>query len=185
VGRYLGVMPILFIILIAGCKSPTEVDSAELAEYDVSQIRDETVQDDFLFRLVSEKEEYKQGEEVKVYGEIEYIGNQDEVTINHSSSAVLFTVEEKIRGYTIPDLVQDIGVKTKLNKSKLYRKRYEKNVGFYSEHDPEDYVSFLEDFWERDDFPAGYYVVNGVADFAHGSERFEIEAEIDFKVVDE
>lgn len=175
----------ILLTLIVGCNSSNEIDSDELAKYDVSQTNDETIKNDFLFRLVSEKEEYNQGEEVKVYGEIEYIGDQEEVTINHSSSAVLFKIEEKVRGYVIPEYIQEIGVETTLDKNKAYRTKYEKTGGHYTDLDSEDYVNFLQDFWDRDDFPAGYYVVKGVADFSFESERYEIEAEIDFKVLNE
>ncbi|HLQ98570.1 MAG TPA: hypothetical protein VK135_07775 [Candidatus Dormibacteraeota bacterium] len=182
-GRHLTIITIALFIFIAGCQSSDNVGNDELAEYEVLQTSDETTHGDFVFRLKSEKEEYNQGEEVKLYGVIEYIGDQGEVTINHSSSAVLFTFEEKVRGYTIPDFVQEIGMESTLNKSTPYRTKYQKSGGHYSDQGSEDYVSFLQDFWDREDFPPGYYVVNGVADLAQGSERVKIEAEIDFKVL--
>lgn len=173
------------MILIAGCNASDDIDANELAEYDVLQTSDEITKGDFLFRLVSEKEVYKQGDEVQIYGEIEYIGDQDDVTIVHSSSAVIFSVEEKIRGYTIPDFVREIGVWTSLSKNKPYHKRYDKSSGYISEQESEDYVIFAEDFLEGDDFPVGYYAMKGIADFAYESERYDIEAEIDFKVIDD
>ena len=44
---------------------------------------------DFVYRLVSEKEEYGQGDQVQVYGELEYIGEEDEITIGHAASAFI------------------------------------------------------------------------------------------------
>ncbi|MCJ7842905.1 hypothetical protein MUB24_18885 [Lederbergia sp. NSJ-179] len=149
--------------------------------------RDETTQDDFVFRLVSEKEEYREGEKVKLYGEIEYIGEKEEVTIVHSSSAILISLEEKIRGYHIDGIVQDIGVTTTLKKGEPYRENYVKSRGSGPEEDP-SYKIFMEDFLKRDDFPAGYYVAKGYTDFFAKSgevgEHVNIEANVDFKVLE-
>ncbi|WP_280770550.1 hypothetical protein [Salipaludibacillus daqingensis] len=179
------------LFFLVGCHSSDSISSSELDEYVVSQTTDETIQDDFIFRLVSEKKEYNEGEEVALYGEIEYIGEKDEVTIYHSSSAVLFPMEEKIRGYDIGFAVDDIGLSTTLKQGEPYQEKYVKSGSYSPDQDPEDYVSFIRDFLNRDDFPSGYYVVGAYADFSvdaeenEGSrERFKIEAAVDFKVIE-
>jgi len=116
----------MFIIFLAGCHSSHSIDSSDLDQYDVSQIRDETIQDEFIFRLVSEKEEYKKGEEVKLFGELEYIGEKDKVTIHHAASAIRFPMEEKMRGYNLWDAVNEIGLSTILTKGEPYREKYVK-----------------------------------------------------------
>ncbi|WP_170840619.1 hypothetical protein [Oceanobacillus limi] len=45
------------------------------------------------------------------------------------------------------------------------------------------YDQFFQDFMDRDAFPAGYYVVNGTAQFSVDGEHYNIEAKIDFKVL--
>lgn len=180
---------ITIIFFLVGCNSSASIDRSELDEYDVSQTSDETIQDDFIFRLVSEKEEYKEGEEVNLYGEIEYIGEKNEITIHHSSSAILFPMEEKLRGYDIGYGADDIGLSTTLKQGEPYQEEFVKIGGYSPDQDPKDYVSFMKDFLNRDDFPTGYYVVSGITDFsldtgedAENRERFKIEAEVDFKV---
>jgi len=178
------VVVLMVVLFISGCNSTDGFDSAKLDEFEVTQPRNETTGDDFIFRLISEKEVYEIGEEVELYGEIEYIGDKDEITINHASSAIHFSMIERVREYNIYSGVQDIGVSTTLEQGESYQKKYTKDAGFYSDRESEDYVAFIEDFWNRDDFPPGYYEVNGVTDFTIDTERIELEASIDFKVVE-
>lgn len=182
---------LIILLAIASCSSSDQIDSSDLEEYEVTNTEDETDRDDFIFRLVSEKEQYKENEDVKLYGEIEYTGDKDEITIHHSSSAVLFSMEEKARGYEIGYSVEDIGLSTTLKQGEPSREEYEKSAGYNPNDDQNDYVEFIEDFLNRDGFPSGYYVVNGQTDFSVASEKgteneknINIEAEIDFKVGD-
>lgn len=180
----------ILVLVISGCYSTNSIKSSDLKAYEVKNIIDETRQGDFVFRLVSEKEQYKKGEDVRMYGEIEYTGEKDEITIHHSSSAILFQLTEEIRAYDIDYGVKDIGVSTTLKQGEPYREEYEK-MAIYSADDPNDYVRFIEDFLERDGFPLGYYVVNGQTDFSVASdqgvedeERVNMDAAIDFKVAE-
>lgn len=155
-----------------------------MEDYEVKKTTDENVQGDFVFRLVSEKKEYGKGEDVKLYGEITYIGDKDEVTILHSSSAILFNLEEKTRGFNIDFAVEDLEVATILKQGEPYREEYVKSGG-YSENNSSDYVRFIKGFWKNDGFPSGYYVVNGETDFSlEDRERVNIKATVDLKVVD-
>lgn len=181
----------IIILFIVGCNFFYQNSISDLTKYEVLKTTDEIVQDDFIFRLVSEKGQYKEGERVKIYGEIEYAGDNDEVTIHHSSSAILFPIIEETRGYKIEYEVKDIGLSTVLKQGEPYRAEYEKSGGYSPDQDSKVYVKFVEDFLNRDDFPPGYYVMNGYTDFFVESEkklgnqeRFNIEATIDFKVVD-
>lgn len=148
----------------------------------------EVSEGDYTFRLVSEKEQYTNTEEVNLYGEIIYTGDKDEVEINHSSSAILFNLFEEVRQYEIGDGVNDIGITTTLKRNEPYREHYGKSAGYDADSD-KAYVKFVEDFIERDGFPTGYYMVNGFTDFSvfedskdESATRYNIEATIDFKV---
>lgn len=163
----------------------------EMGQDAVAQTTDETRQNEFIFRLVSEKAKYQVGEEVKLYGELEYIGDQAEVAISHSSSAITFPMEERTRGYPIGAMVNDIGLTTVLKKGEPYREEYGKSGGYSNDQDPEDYVSFIKDFLNREGFPPGVYAVNGAANFGLGTledlgeqQRVRIEANIEFEVVE-
>lgn len=176
----------ILVLFISGCSSSNQISNRDLKEYEVKKTIDENVQGDFVFRLVSEKKEYEyeDGDDVKLYGEITYTGEKDEVTIHHSSSAILFSLEEKVRGFDIGFGVNDIGLSTVLKQGEPYREEYEKS-GVYVEDDPSDYVRFMESFLDKDGFPPGYYVVDGETDFSlEDQERVNIKATVDFKVVE-
>ncbi len=121
---------------------------------------------------------------MNVYGEVYYQGNKEEVVINHSSSAIFFNVEEKVRDITIRGIVNDIGKTTTLKEGERYREMYTKQAGFLADKGSNEEERFMELFLEGDGFPPGYYVVQGITDFTMGSQRLNIEAEIDFKVVE-
>ncbi|MGG0668054.1 hypothetical protein [Sporosarcina koreensis] len=121
---------------------------------------------------------------MKLFGEITYTGDKDEVTIIHSSSAILFSLEEKVRGFDIGYSVEDLEVVTVLKKGEPYREEYVKSGG-YDAGNPSDYVRFIKSFLNNEGFPSGYYIVNGETDFfLKDKERVNIKATINFKVVE-
>lgn len=184
------VLIILLSIFSVGCHSSSS-EGTEIKKHDVNQTTAEAKQDDFIFRLISEKKQYSVGEEVRLYGEIEYVGDKEEVTIRHASSAILFPMEETVRGYKISFAVNDIGLSTTIKKGVPYREAYKKSGGYSSDQDPEEFVIFMKDFQNRDDFPPGYYVVYGMTDFSvetleseEEQKRYNIDANIGFMVLD-
>ncbi|SDB83329.1 hypothetical protein SAMN05421734_101299 [Pelagirhabdus alkalitolerans] len=177
---------IVLMVFFVGCQSGESIDQADIDAYDVNQIEDYVSEDDFIFRLVTEQEAYDESEEVNLFGEIEYVGEEEEVTILHASSAVFFLIEEKVRGYEIGSTVEDIGLSTTLEQGEVHREPYEKSGG-YSQGEDQDYIDFVEDFMEREGFPRGFYEINARTDFTveqenGASERIEMEATVDFKV---
>ncbi|RKD25737.1 hypothetical protein BEP19_01995 [Ammoniphilus oxalaticus] len=187
------ILTAIFLLCITACGAPNQMDRGDhLQDSDVTNTTDETVEGDFVFRLVSEKGAYEVGEEINLYGELEYIGDKEEITIHHSSSAILFPMREQTRGYEIDYPVNDIGLTTTLKKGSVtpYREKYAKSGGFSADQDPMDYVMFMEDFLNTDDFPPGNYIVHGVTQFSSDSgedrdqQRFAIKATVNFKVID-
>ena len=72
---------------------------------------------DFVYRLVSEKEKYERGDQVQVYGELEYIGEKDEITIGHAASAFYFPMKELTRDYNISYAMNEPYITTKLKRA--------------------------------------------------------------------
>jgi len=177
-------------VFIGGCgtsgKSNEDL-SKELDKYDIAQSNAEVQDGDFIYRLVSKQEEYSDGQSVTLYGELEYVGEQSEVVIEHAASPFYFPMEEKIHGFDIPYPMPEPLVTTTLKKGEPLRVSYT-GSGAYSENDEKAYVDFMKDFIENG-FPTGFYIVNGFADFwvqknDHNNEpdRYHIEAQVDFKV---
>lgn len=156
-----------------------------LNDFEVTSPTSEVNEGDFVYRLVSEQPEYAAGEEVRMYAELIYQGDQEEITIAHSASPFYFPMTEKTRSYDIHYAMNEPLLHTTLKAEVPLREDY-RGSGGYSSTDPEEYKSFINDI-TNNHFPHGYYVVHGSAQFFVENETgdptdYHIEAEIDFKV---
>lgn len=172
---------------VSSSNKVTENISSKLNEYKVDKIEDERIEGDFIYRLVTEKREYIKGESIKLYAELEYIGEGQEITIYHASSPFHFPMVEKVRNITIGYAMTQPLAKTTLIKGKPIRKEYSGSGG-YSGEDKEEYIEFMKSVMDNK-FPTGYFVVDGFADFYITNEQndkqdFMIKSRIDFKVVE-
>lgn len=153
-------------------------------QYVVHHHKANTIEEDFRFDLISEKEQYHEAEKVHLYGEITYIGDQESVDIVHASSPVTFMITEAERQLDIEYTVQDIGETTTLKRNEPLRIPFEKSNTFIEE-DP----NFFDQFMDVDYFPIGYYEVEGMTHFslfepsqAEDATLYRLNATIDFKV---
>lgn len=173
---------ILAVLGVYGCQKTEQVkDINQSPKSDELYKKPEVIKGDFIYRLVTEKEHYDEGENVKIYAELEYIGEEDKVEITHGSSPFLFPMTETTRDYEIAYAVNLPGESTTLKKGEPMRQEY-RGGGSYAEHDKEEYKVFM-----KQDFPSGHYIVNGYADFhladkAKDEEKYIIEAQIEFYV---
>lgn len=138
-----------------------------------------------MYRLVSEKPVYAEGERVNLYAELEYTGTESSVTIFHSASPFYFPMEETSRNYGIAYMINQPLVPTELAPGKPLREAYVGSGG-YGSQDPKPYIEFIQRIGKLD-FPTGTYVVNGFADFyvqPKGGEKtdYKLDATITFKV---
>ncbi len=162
----------------------SSVAANDLDVYNVQQTTVEVTEGDFIYRLVSKKDHYKD-EEVQLYAELEYVGEKDEIAIYHAASPFYFPMKEEMRGFNINYPMNEPLVETILQQGEPYREEYQRS-GWYSDQDEEEYQYFMKDFLENG-FPNGYYIVNGFADFYVGPENeekdmYRMEGQIDFKV---
>lgn len=183
---------ILLSLLLVSCTSGQNFDNSasELDKYAILKTTDEVTESDFVYRLVSEKDEYQENEAVKIYAELEYIGEKEEITIFHAASPFYFPIKEKVRNYDIGYGMEEPLVRTTLKHGEPIREEYVKSGG-YSDQDEDDYVAFMKKFFNMNGFPIGYYVVDGYSDFyvendedSEEKDDFRIEGQIDFKVLE-
>ncbi|MCL7748685.1 hypothetical protein [Halalkalibacter alkaliphilus] len=178
---------LLLVTIISACSVHNAARRGELAEYEVTNTHAELEEGDFIYRLVTERGEYNQGDRVTLYAELEYIGEKDEVTIYHAASPFHFPIVEKVRNYKVDYFMNEPLVSTVLKKGEPYQEEY-KGSGGYSSEDDKQYVAFVQKIAENQ-FPSGYYVVSGFADFFLADEEgqkkkgFQMNAQIDFKVL--
>lgn len=195
-------MGVILILMVTGCAqqgtqqgSPT--DAPAPADKAVRGSHAEVTDGDFVYRLVSEKEQYDYGDPVKVYGELEYVGEQDEITIGHAASPFYFPMKELTRDYDIGYAMNEPYFTTTLKKGEPLREYYSGGGG-YGSQDKKEYKDFIRSL--QDVFPDGRYVVYGSADFmidtsskgadlenldGEGPQKYKIQAEIQFTVNEE
>lgn len=149
-------------------------------------IKSEIIEGDFIYRLITEKDHYDKGENVKIYAELEYIGKEDEVEILHGGSPFLFPMNETTRKYEVDYAVTLQGLRTVLKKGEQLRQE-SSGGGGYSEQDNEAYKEFMKKVMDQN-YPSGHYVVNGYTNFTLADEdekNYTIEAQVEFYVENE
>lgn len=182
---------LLLVPLIASCGTggDTPADTTvSVDDYSVSNTDAAAEDGDFIYRLVSEREEYASGGPVEIYAELEYVGEEDSIDIYHAGSAFFFPMEEKTRGYQLDYPMEEPLLTKTLTKGEPLREQYSGSGG-YSDQEEAAYIEFMQQVMNNE-FPQGYYIVDGYADFytetPDGAQTdYEIHAEIDFKVIDE
>lgn len=146
---------------------------------------------DFIYRLVSEKSVYAEGEKVEVYAELEYIGDKSGIKIAHAASAFYFPMVEITRGYSL-----DFGMDQPLRYSYLKKGEPLREPlgvgGGYSSEDTQDYIDFIksagEAYKKEGTLPWGHYQLSGSAHFEpiyeedQENESLRLEAKIEFTV---
>ena len=176
----------IFTLLTACGKSEIPV-SHNGGEQETSIVQ-EVTDDDFIYRLVTEKAEYENGADVTLYAELEYVGEKDSIKIYHAASPFHFHIKELTRHYSLDYAMNQPLLETVLTKGEPLREDYQSS-GSYSEFDDKEYVQFLEEFWKTGHLPDGEYEVAGKADFfvyeedkEEEKKDYQIKAEVSFKV---
>lgn len=181
------IMLIFFIVLIlTGCSESGSNKNSVESKQDVLVTRKEIIEGDFIYRLVSEKGEYVEKEPVKLYAELEYIGDKEKIEISHATSPFYFPMIEKTRNYQVDYIMTEPLIHTTLIKGEPIRKEYSPGGG-YGSQDAKEYIEFMKHIMNSE-FPIGHYVVNGSAHFnvadveTGGEKKYSIDTKIEFKV---
>jgi hypothetical protein len=180
----------VFMSVLVGCnkKEEPQLEKAQIENTQaVLETGKEITQGDFIYRLVTEKVEYIENGPVKIYAELEYIGDKEEIEIFHAASPFYFPMVEKTRDFQIDYSMNQPLVSTTLIKGVPLIEHYAANGGYNSE-DAEEYISFMKRIM-KSEFPVGDYVVNGAADFfvitnedTREKREYNIIDQIEFKV---
>lgn len=129
--------------LLAGCSGDSKLDEQNVVKEPSIVSKAEVSEGDFVYRLLSEKSEYSEGEKVEVYAELEYVGDEPEIKIAHAASPFSFPMKEKTRNFEIGYMMNLPQFVTVLKKGMLLRERYEGGGG-YGSQDPKEYVDFIK-----------------------------------------
>jgi hypothetical protein len=179
------------LIIVGGCmgRGNQAAITKNVDDFKVVHKDAEVKQGNFIYRLFSEKAEYKGKEPVKLYATLEYVGDQKEITLFHGFTPLGFQLLEKTRNYKIDQAMPAILKSAVYKRGVPVRTDYTKGGG-YAETDTKAYTNFIKDFWSNG-LPTGDYVVDGSAQFYTESpvggepqkNQITINAQIDFKVV--
>ncbi|WP_053178221.1 DUF4362 domain-containing protein [Peribacillus loiseleuriae] len=147
----------------------------------------EVTEGEFVYRLVTEKAEYGEDEPMKIYAELEYIGDKEEIEISHAASPFHFPMVETTRNYEIGYGMDQPSLSTVILKGEPLRTEY-RGSGGYGSQDKKEYIEFMKRIMNQE-FPEGHYVVNGIADFGvianEGTEQkkeYKIKGQVEFRV---
>jgi hypothetical protein len=179
---------IIAVLLLSSCSSTQDVgnnSSTRVKKNEVLNTSVEVSEGDFIYRIETEKGEYLKNEKVKIYAELEYIGDKDEVNIYHAASPFSFPMVEKTRDFQIDYFMNEPLISTTLINGNPLREEY-KTSGGYSSEDEKKYIDFMKNFINKG-FPSGYYVVNGSVNFhvenaGNNKQDYNIKGQIEFKV---
>lgn len=169
-------------MMLTACGTSTDPSAGTLNEYKVKETESEIQDGDFVYRLVTEKPEYDDGSKVKIYAELEYVGDQDQVEITHAASPFFFPMIERTREFEIGYGMNEPLLSTVLKKGEPLREEYNGSGGF-SDQDSSEYKEFIQKIMDGD-FPKGFYAVNGYANFNYNEQKYNIGTEIQFKVIE-
>lgn len=145
---------LLFFIIfltLAGCNT---IEDKSLQEQEIQGMKKEVMKKEFISRLVTEKDDYREGSSPKVYAELEYVGDKEKIQIFHSASPFSFLVTEVTRNFKIDYPMTEEGRTTTLYKGEPFRKEYKGGAGSYSFDDDEEYLLFFEQI-SKGKFPIG------------------------------
>ncbi|MFD2638816.1 hypothetical protein [Piscibacillus salipiscarius] len=167
-------------VMLTACGASTDPSDGKLNEREVIGTESEVQEDDFIYRLVTEKAAYEDGSEVKIYAELEYVGDQAQVKITHAASPFFFPMKELTREYEIGYGMNEPLLSTVLKKGEPLREEYNGSGGF-SGQDSSAFKEFIQEVMDGD-FPKGFYEVYGYADFNYNEQKYNIETQVQFKV---
>lgn len=184
---------LLLFLLLVGCAGQSGGEpshqAAPAAQEPTRDSNAEKTEGDFVYRLVSEKAQYASGEQIELYAELEYTGEQDEITISHAASPFWFPMKELTRDYQISYGMNEPLLHTTIKRGEPLREYYKGAYG-YSSEDAKEYKQFIQSL--ENGFPEGRYVVYGTADFfvsastgldsSEEPEVYKLKAEIEFNV---
>lgn len=177
------------VFLLAGCSEDAKPGEQNIVEEPPIDSKAEVAEGDFIYRLVSEKSVYAEGEKVEVYAELEYVGDEPEIAIAHAASPFYFPLKEKTRNFEIIYGMDEPLVVTELKKGVPLREQY-KGGGGYDSQDPKEYIDFIKAVMEvsqKGTLPWGDYLMSGLASFnaiydSEENQKIDLKAEIEFIV---
>lgn len=185
--KFIFLLALIFTLTACGTKTNTASGNPQQSPGALPPPDSEIREEDFVYRLFTEKDVYDTFGGTAIFAELTYIGNQTSIDIYHSASPFYFPLEERTRGIEVDYAMNEPLITTTLTKNVPFRQKYS-FAGGYSEDDGEKYVSFIKTLM-NEGFPEGEYIIHGTAKFfaaepsiATVDETYTMNADIGFIV---
>ena len=176
------------VYFLAGCGTDREDVNGNISKTSIEMVTfSESEEDDFTFRLKSEKEQYKEGEPLDIVAELTYSGEED-IVIGHGGSWVALITTNVSKDYHFGSAMIEPYIGTPIPSGETITTPYAFSGGTYHEGDTGE--PFSDEEFKRmteGDFPPGVYKIEAVTEFViEGEEkRYNLTGEIIFEVVGE
>ena len=164
----ISVLLLAFLLTLVGCQNPQDkeqidTDETECMESATTQIETETTENDFSLKFHADNSVYSTDEAIKIWATLEYVGDENSVTIWHGDPYIVFSITDGADFY-ISDFIHDILTSTVLEKGEQYRFDYVKSGGWDTEGPDAD---FWENFFQEEELklPAGTYTISVDGEF--------------------
>ncbi|WP_026672859.1 hypothetical protein [Alkalihalobacterium bogoriense] len=121
-------------------------------------------EEDFKLSLFTNKAVYKENEQVNIWADFGFFGEEEKMTIGHAMHYLGFHIEQTDGDLSFPYMMPEPYVLTTLKQGEWEKTDYEKSTGFDG-GDPN--AAFYKKWLEEDEvtFPPGTYKVTVVAHF--------------------
>ena len=123
---------------------------------------------DFIMTLNTDRRTYRAADVIRIWGTLEYVGDQDAIEIWHACPFMIFSISgggEIDVGWNLGGFVSDILASSVLERGRVYHFEYQKSGGF----DPSGPMAeFWENFFKEEDLrlPPGEYTVTLIGGFS-------------------
>lgn len=143
----------------------------------------------FSFKLISEKGVYQVGEPLQIHAELTYKGDEEAITISHAASPIWLMTTNLTEDYQFQAAMNEPLIFTELKNGVPMIEDYQFSGGTYYEgakgkaYSEEVFMQMAEG-----KFPPGQYEIKGRTDFAVGEDimdnRVNLETSIIFTVIE-
>ena len=151
----ISVLFLVFLLALVACQNPQkQVQQVQIVAGKTN---------DFTLKLYTDNSVYSTDEAIKIWATLEYVGDENSITIWHGDPYIVFSITDGADFY-ISDFIHDILTSTVLEKGEQYRFDYVKSGGWDTEGPDAD---FWENFFQEEELklPAGTYTISVDGEF--------------------
>ncbi len=132
--KFKWIIPLVAIVfMLVGCGTGSN-NNGTSSNYEFENITEGIAEDEqFSFRLYSEKSVYQVGEPLQIKAELTYIGDQESIKISHAASPIWLLTTNLTEDYRFDAAMNEPLIITELKKDVPFVQEYQFSGGTYYE----------------------------------------------------